>query len=149
VLFACFKRNLKQEIKVAQLAGYVSEHSAYHHGEASLCDTIIGMAQTYVGSNNLNLLSPCGQFGTRLMGGKDAASPRYLFTKLETIARLIFHPADDAVLQSQEEDGVNIEPLYYVPILPMVLVNGSEGIGTGWSSKVLSLSHQSYPRSYP
>ncbi|KAJ1436418.1 DNA topoisomerase [Ochromonadaceae sp. CCMP2298] len=137
VLFACFKRNLKQEIKVAQLAGYVSEHSAYHHGETSLCDTIIGLAQDYVGSNNINLLSPCGQFGTRLMGGKDAASPRYLFTKLETIARIIFHPADDPVLEFQEEEGQRIEPLYYIPIIPMALVNGSEGIGTGWSSKVL------------
>jgi DNA topoisomerase-2 len=136
VLFACFKRNLKQEIKVAQLAGYISEHSAYHHGEASLTQTIIGMAQNFVGSNNINLLSPCGQFGTRLMGGKDAASPRYVFTKLEPITRCIFHPDDDALLNYLEDDGQSIEPTYYVPIIPMVLVNGSDGIGTGWSSTV-------------
>jgi DNA topoisomerase-2 len=136
VLFACFKRNLKQEIKVAQLAGYVSEHSAYHHGEQSLTQTIIGMAQNFVGSNNINLLSPCGQFGTRLMGGKDAASPRYVFTKLEAITRYIFHPDDDALLEYLEDDGQSIEPEYYVPIIPMVLVNGSEGIGTGWSSSI-------------
>ena len=136
VLFACFKRNLKQEIKVAQLAGYVSEHSAYHHGEASLTQTIIGMAQNFVGSNNINLLSPCGQFGTRLMGGKDAASPRYVFTKLENITRLIFHPDDDPLLEYLEDDGQLIEPEYYVPIIPMALVNGSEGIGTGWSSSI-------------
>lgn len=66
ILYCCFKRNLKSEIKVAQLAGYVSEHSAYHHGETSLHETIIGMAQNYVGSNNINLLEPIGQFGTRL-----------------------------------------------------------------------------------
>ena len=65
VLFACFKRKLRREIKVAQLAGYVSEHSAYHHGEAALTGTIVGMAQDFVGSNNVNLLAPCGQFGTR------------------------------------------------------------------------------------
>ena len=65
VLFSCFKRNLKNELKVAQLAGYVSEHSAYHHGEASLAQTIINMAQNYVGTNNINLLTPLGQFGTR------------------------------------------------------------------------------------
>jgi DNA topoisomerase-2 len=82
VLYACFKRNLKSEIKVAQLAGYVSEHAQYHHGEASLMGAIIGMAQTFVGSNNINLLFPSGQFGTRLMGGSDAASPRYIFTKV-------------------------------------------------------------------
>ena len=136
VLFSCFKRNLKQEIKVAQLAGYVSEHSAYHHGEASLTQTIIGMAQNFVGSNNINLLSPCGQFGTRLMGGKDAASPRYVFTKLETITRCIFHPHDDPLLHYLDDDGQSIEPEYYAPIIPMALVNGSEGIGTGWSTSV-------------
>lgn len=136
VLFSCFKRNLKQEIKVAQLAGYISEHSAYHHGEASLTQTIIGMAQSYVGSNNINLLSPCGQFGTRLMGGKDAASPRYVFTKLEAITRSIFHPHDDPILEYLEDDGQSIEPVHYVPIIPMALVNGSEGIGTGWSSSI-------------
>lgn len=136
VMFGCFKRNLKQEIKVAQLAGYISEHSAYHHGEVSLTMTIIGMAQNFVGSNNINLLSPCGQFGTRLMGGKDAASPRYVFTKLEAITRRIFHPDDDALLEYLDDDGQSIEPSYYVPIIPMVLVNGSEGIGTGWSTSI-------------
>ena len=136
VLYSCFKRNLRQEIKVAQLAGYVSEHSAYHHGEASLTQTIIGMAQNYVGSNNINLLSPCGQFGTRLMGGKDAASPRYVFSKLEAITRFIFHPHDDALLEYQDDDGQTIEPVHYVPVIPMALVNGADGIGTGWSSSV-------------
>lgn len=136
VLFACFKRNLKQEIKAAQLAGYISEHAAYHHGEASLTQTIIGMAQNFVGSNNINLLKPCGQFGTRLMGGKDAASPRYVFTKLENITRCIFHPHDDALLEYLEDDGMSIEPSFYVPVIPMALVNGSDGIGTGWSSTV-------------
>jgi DNA topoisomerase-2 len=136
VLFSCFKRNLKSEIKVVQLAGYVSEHSAYHHGEVSLTQTIIGMAQNFVGSNNINLLSPCGQFGTRLMSGKDAASPRYVFTKLEAITRCIFHPDDDDLLAYLDDDGQSIEPEYFVPVIPTVLVNGSEGIGTGWSSSV-------------
>ena len=86
MLFACFKRNLKADIKIAQLAGYVSEHAAYHHGEAALAATIIGMAQNFVGSNNINLLVPSGQFGTRLQGGKDAASPRYIFSRLANSA---------------------------------------------------------------
>lgn len=136
VLYSCIKRNLKSDIKVAQLAGYVSEHSAYHHGEASLTQTIVGMAQNFVGSNNINLLRPSGQFGTRLMSGKDAASPRYVFTRLEQITRCIFHPDDDALLNYLDDDGQSIEPEYYVPVIPMVLVNGSEGIGTGWSSSV-------------
>ena len=136
ILFSCFKRNLKKEIKVAQLAGYVSEQSAYHHGEDSLNGTIINMAQNYVGSNNLNLLYPSGMFGTRLQGGKDSASPRYIFTKLSDITRYIFPKADDAILEYLDDDGQSIEPKFYVPIIPMVLVNGSEGIGTAWSTSI-------------
>lgn len=68
------------------------------------------MAQTYVGSNNIALLHPAGQFGTRLLGGKDAASPRYIFTKLPSLTRLIFHPDDDGLLEYLEDDGQSIEP---------------------------------------
>lgn len=136
VLFTCFKRNDKKEVKVAQLAGSVAEKSAYHHGEVSLCGTIVNLAQNYVGSNNINLLMPNGQFGTRLQGGKDSASPRYIFTMMSPLTRLIFHPADDPLLQQQLDDNLKIEPVWYLPIIPMILVNGAEGIGTGWSTKV-------------
>ena len=136
VLFGCFKRKLKSDTKVANLTGYLADHTAYHHGEASLQGTIVNMAQNFVGSNNINLLTPSGQFGTRRMGGKDAASARYIFTKLENITRTIFHPDDDDLLEYNKDDGNIIEPEYYVPVIPMVLVNGSEGIGTGWSSSV-------------
>eukprot|EP00466_Bigelowiella_natans_P005266 jgi/Bigna1/57499/fgenesh1_pm.16_\ len=136
IIYSCFKRNLKKEIKVAQLAGYVSEHSAYHHGEMSLTSTIVKMAQSYVGSNNINLLMPNGQFGTRYDGGKDAASPRYIFTNLSPVTRAIFNPNDDNILSYLNEDGQSVEPLYYVPVLPMVLVNGAQGMGTGWSTAI-------------
>ncbi|XP_049538029.1 DNA topoisomerase 2 [Anopheles darlingi] len=136
VMFTCFKRNDKREVKVAQLAGSVAEMSAYHHGEQSLCSTIINLAQNFVGSNNINLLYPGGQFGTRLTGGKDSASPRYIFTMLSTLTRLIFHPLDDPLLEYQYEDNQRIEPVWYLPIIPMLLVNGAEGIGTGWSTKI-------------
>ncbi|AQK73810.1 DNA topoisomerase 2 [Zea mays] len=136
ILFCSFKRNFVKEAKVAQFSGYVSEHSAYHHGEQSLASTIIGMAQNFVGSNNINLMSPNGQFGTRAQGGKDAASPRYIFTKLSNITRSIFPKDDDILLNYLNEDGQSIEPTWYMPILPMVLVNGSEGIGTGWSTYI-------------
>ena len=141
VLFGCFKRKLhKNEIKVAQLVGYVAEHSAYHHGEASLQGTIVNMAQNFVGSNNINLLTPSGQFGTRRMGGSDAASARYIFTKLEPITRTIFHPDDDELLNYLNDDGSTIEPEFYVPVIPLALCNGAEGIGTGWSSKISNYS---------
>ncbi|CAG4962834.1 unnamed protein product [Colias eurytheme] len=136
VIFTCIKRNDKREVKVAQLAGSVAEHSAYHHGEQSLAMTIVNLAQNYVGSNNINLLEPRGQFGTRLCGGKDSASPRYIFTLMSPLTRLIFHPHDDPLLLHEFEDNQKIEPIHYVPILPMVLVNGAEGIGTGWSTKI-------------
>jgi DNA topoisomerase-2 len=136
VLHACFLKNLKEEMKVAQLAAYVSEKTSYHHGEVSLADTIVRLAHTFVGSNNVNLLEPCGQFGTRLMGGKDASQTRYIFTKLTNDARIIFDPKDDEILEYLTDDGKKIEPEYFVPVLPMVLVNGTEGIGTGFSSYV-------------
>lgn len=133
VLFAAFKRNLTKEIRVAQLAGYTSEHAAYHHGEASLNGTIIGLAQNFVGSNNLPLLVPAGQFGSRLQGGKDAASARYIHTFLQKYTRDIFLSVDDNLLPNQEDDGMKIQPEHYAPCIPLLLVNGSTGIGTGWS----------------
>ncbi|KAF8396139.1 hypothetical protein HHK36_017752 [Tetracentron sinense] len=136
ILFCSFKRNFVKEAKVAQFSGYVSEHSAYHHGEQSLASTIIGMAQDYVGSNNINLLQPNGQFGTRHQGGKDHASARYIYTCLSPITRSLFPKDDDILLDYLNEDGQTIEPTWYVPIIPTVLVNGSEGIGTGWSSYI-------------
>lgn len=135
-LFACFKRNLVKEIKVAQLAGYISEKTGYHHGEQSLNETIIGMAQTFVASNNVNLLVPNGQFGTRLQGGKDAASPRYIYTLLHTLAQRLFHEQDMPILEYLDDDGQQIEPRFYVPILPVVLMNGVQGVGTGYSTSV-------------
>lgn len=164
VLFGCFKRKLVNEIKVhlapderskgrhahplllarqvGQLGGYISEQSAYHHGEVSLTGTIIGLAQDFVGSNNLNLLDPNGQFGTRLQvrsppldysesstdgftctqGGKDAASARYIFTNVAKITRAVFHPADDNVLEYLNDDGQSIEPNWCACCLLLALV---------------------------
>ncbi|GAQ80404.1 DNA topoisomerase type II [Klebsormidium nitens] len=136
ILFGCFKHKVKKSVKVGILQGIISSSTAYHHGDTSLQATIIGMAQNFVGSQNINVLNPEGMFGSRLMGGKDASQPRYISTRLEKVARAIFPQLDDNVLTYLDDDGLSIEPQWYVPILPMVLVNGSEGIGTGWSSFV-------------
>ncbi len=136
ILFCAFKRRLTSEIKVAQFSGYVSEHSAYHHGEASLNGAIVNMAQNFVGSNNINLLMPNGQFGTRLQGGDDSASERYIFTMLNPLTRYIFPEADDHILSYINDDGTIVEPENYVPIIPFALVNGIKGIGTGFSCSV-------------
>jgi DNA topoisomerase-2 len=136
ILYSCFKRKLHEEIKVAQLAGYVSEHAAYHHGEASLQGAIICMAQDFVGANNIQMLHPSGMFGTRRIGGKDASAPRYIFTHLEDITGKIFRKEDLGLLNYLEDDGFKVEPSYYVPIIPMVLINGACGIGTGFSTNI-------------
>jgi DNA topoisomerase-2 len=136
ILFSAFKKNLTKEIKVAQFSGYVSEHSGYHHGEASLNAAIVNMAQNFVGSNNINLFVPNGQFGSRMMGGKDSASERYIFTLLSNITRHLYPEVDDPVLTYLDDDGTPVEPLYYMPIIPMVLVNGCKGIGTGFSTSI-------------
>ena len=137
ILYSAFKKNLGSEIKVAQFTGYVSEHSGYHHGESSLNGAIVGMAQNFVGSNNINLFQPNGQFGTRLRGGKDSASERYIFTLLSNITRKIYPQHDDSILSYLNDDGLSVEPIYYAPIIPMILVNGTKGIGTGFSTEVL------------
>lgn len=137
IMFVSLKYIQKNEMKVGQLGPKVSELTDYHHGEQSLMGAIISMAQNFVGTNNINLLEPIGAFGSRLNGGNDAASPRYIFTKLNPIAMKIFDRKDNCLLKYLESDGTKIEPEWYIPVLPMILVNGALGIGTGFSTTVL------------
>lgn len=139
VLYVCFKENLSytgQEAKVANLAGTISSKSGYHHGEKNLEDTIKGLGCAFIGSNNIPYLAREGQFGTRNLGGHDAGDGRYIFTKLDRLTRLLFPKVDDSLLDYRQDDGDVIEPEFYVPILPTCLINGSLGIGTGWSSTI-------------
>lgn len=136
VMYTCFRLNLKKDMKVGELASTVSGSTDYHHGDASLQGTIINLAQTFVGSNNVNCLEPSGNFGSRLQGGSDAASARYTFTRLSPFARLIFNNADEPLLTYNTSDDKKIEPEVYVPVVPMILINGADGIGTGWSSNI-------------
>ena len=136
ILYTALAKNIVTDMKVAQFAPQVAEFTDYHHGEQSLNEAAIKMGQQFVGSNNVNLLVPSGQFGTRLMGGKDHASPRYVFTRLEHQTRRIFPKADDDLLTHAYSDGRAVEPKTYAPIVPMGVVNGSKGIATGWSATV-------------
>jgi DNA topoisomerase-2 len=130
------KGNLESDINVGQFCGYIGEHTDYHHGEASLQGTVIGLAQNFVGSgNNMNLLVPIGQFGTSLEGGSDHASVRYINTKFSPWTKILFDSRDDEIL----EKGKPV-PKFYIPILPMCLINGAEGIGTGFSCKIPSFN---------
>lgn len=94
------------------------------------------MAQTFVGSNNINLLVPIGQFGSRLLGGKDSASPRYIHTHLEQIVESLFRKEDNSILKYQEDDGLAVEPETYLPVVPLLAINGCVGIGTGFSTDI-------------
>ena len=138
IAYAAFLKNITKAIKVSQFAGYVAENTNYHHGEQNLHDTIIKMAQSFIGSNNIPLFDRDGQFGSRDEMGKDAADARYIFVLLDQLARTIFKKEDDILLKRVIDDGDMVEPEYYVPIIPTLLINGSEGIGTGWSSNIPS-----------
>ena len=128
-------RSMKN-MKVAQLASTVALKTMYLHGESSLADCIIGMAQDFVGSNNVALLHGTGQFGSRLLGGKDSASPRYTHAQQSTFMRHTFLDVDDNLLDYLEEENVAIEPKFFVPIIPIILLNGARGIATGYSSYI-------------
>lgn len=135
ILYYTLTKNITKSIKVAQLSGYVSAETGYHHGEVSLQQAIIGMAQDFIGTNNINLLYPDGNFGSRLLN-KDAASARYIFTRLSQITPYIFNSNDTPLLNFLNDDGHQIEPEWYMPVIPLILVNGCEGIGTGYSTYI-------------
>jgi DNA topoisomerase-2 len=134
------KKLTRKTIKVIQLSGAVMELTNYHHGDASLHSTTIGMAQRFLGSNNISLLYPGGGFGSRLQGGKDHASPRYIETRLDDLTPLIMREEDNIILVRGIDDGIRIEPNVFIPIIPMILVNGSAGIGTGFSTFIPSFN---------
>lgn len=139
VVYACTQRR-NTEIKVAALSGHITEKMGYHHGEQSLQQTIIGLAQSFVGTNNIYYLMPIGGFGSRASGGKDASAARYISTLLNPLARTLFHANDDPLLRYMQDDESTVEPEHFVPILPTLLVNGAEGIGTGWSTNIPSFN---------
>ena len=126
----------KDETKVAQLGSFVAEKCHYFHGEVSLFETIIGMAQEFTGSGNAQIMFPSGQFGSRNLGGKDSANPRYIFSYLNKWIPIMFNEIDSKIIEYNYEDDDKIEPIKYVPVLPMILLNGALGIATGFSCNV-------------
>jgi len=132
--------NPNKTIKVAQFAASVAEKADYQHGEISMEQTIIGMAQTFVGANNISLFYESGQYGSRMEGGKDSASSRYIYTCLTTITRFIYRKEDDPILEYIVDEGKQLEPKFFVPVIPMILVNGCKGIGTGYSTHIPSFN---------
>jgi DNA topoisomerase II len=136
VTYTVRKHKIDSPIKVSTLGSKVVETCAYIHGESSLYGVIIGLAQNFSGINNLPLLTRDGNFGNRMI--PSAAAPRYIKTFKEKYFDLIFNPDDDAVLIEQIFENEKIEPRFFVPVIPLLLVNGSEGISTGFAQKILS-----------
>lgn len=136
IMYTAFKKNIVNQdgIKVAQLGPMVAQMTAYKHGENNLMETIINLAQDFTGTNNINFLRPIGQFGSRY--NNTAASPRYIYTALNPITRKIFREEDDHIVKYIFDEGEYIEPEYYIPVIPTILVNGALGLGTGWSTKI-------------
>jgi len=143
VLHTCFikfKSNDTPSFKVAQLAALVAAKTNYAHGEVSLQNTITNMAQSFSSANNMPLLTEDGAFGSRRMNGSDASSARYIFTRLRDDARNLFKDRSDNVLEYLVEENMKVEPAFYVPTLPLVLINGTNGIATGFRSLVPSFN---------
>jgi DNA topoisomerase-2 len=123
-------------LSVERLSAHCAASTDYHHGVGSMQSTIIGLANKYAGSNNMNLFEPEGQFGSRLTA--DPAAARYIETKLTPYFRMLFPKADDCILEYNQTDGEKIEPVTYLPLLPITLVNGAQGTGTGHACLVMA-----------
>lgn len=123
-------------VRVSQLQGYVSEKVIYHHGEDSLGEAIVGMAQDYPGSNNLPYFEGKGQFGSRDANGKNHAKTRYLNVKPSWWLFKVFREEDQSLLEVQMDDGLVSEPVYMLSTIPLIAINGVTGIGTGWGTEI-------------
>jgi DNA topoisomerase-2 len=130
--------NNPKSMTVEQLSSLAASYTRYHHGAVNLAGVIVGLAQDFTGSNNVNWLVPDGQFGNIL--SNNASSPRYISTNLNSNWKQWFKKEDDIILEFEIEDGEITEPKYFIPLVPTLLFNGSAGIGTGYSTKILSYS---------
>lgn len=138
VVFTLKKKNIKEPMKVSALGSEVVKEAEYLHGDAAIQGTIITMSKSYCGSNNLPVLEGIGGFGTRFT--PEASAPRYIFVKPAPYFNELFKPEDDVNFKLQFFEGKEIEPIYYAPTLPLLLVNGSEGIGVGFASMIFPRS---------
>jgi DNA topoisomerase-2 len=127
-----WKGGADKPLKIFQLGGKVASDANYHHGDASLSSAIIGMAQSF--KNSMPLLDEIGQFGS--LRSPEAGAPRYISTKLNENFKLLYK--DFELLERKYEEGIEIEPTFFLPIIPTVLLNGSSGIAVGFATNVLN-----------
>lgn len=137
-IYTLFKRFNKTstETKTARLASAIAEATEYLHGEQSLCTVLDTMAASYVGSNNYPLVTGHGNFGTRFAGSGSASAPRYTYISIADIDNILYNADDRAICKSQIFENSEIEPAYYMPIFPVVFLNGTDGLSTGWKTQI-------------
>jgi len=133
ILYTILEKNINNKIKVSQLGSKVSEFSEYLHG--NLDGVIVNLAQDFSGTNNIPLLQKKGNFGTRF--SPEASASRYIYTFGTSEFFELFKKDDIPILNHQFFEGEKIEPMFYVPSLPMLLINGSQGVSSGFAQKIL------------
>lgn len=137
-----WKENIKtgkvEQYKVGQLANFCAEKTNYHYNEKCLAETIVPMAQSFAGSNNMPYCIDDGQFGSRFANGADAGETRYIFTRPNWWLPYIYRNEDFPILSYRNDEGTDIEPVAFLAVIPMALVNGCNGIGTGYSTFIPS-----------
>jgi DNA topoisomerase-2 len=127
-----WKNGNEKSMKVFQFGGYVSSMALYPHGDRSMYDAITYMGQTF--KNSLPLLEGYGQYGSLRV--PSAGAPRYIGTKLSKNFRLLYK--DFELLENRIEEGYVVEPNFFLPIVPTLLLNGSPGIAVGYSTNILN-----------
>ena len=136
ILYTILAKNIKEKIKVSQLGSKVAEFAEYLHG--NMDNVIVNLAQDYTGTNNLPLLQKKGNFGTRF--AQEASASRYIFTYGSDNLFKLFNKDDIEILTKQYFEGQEIEPMFYVPNLPILVINGSEDVSSGFAQKILPRS---------
>ena len=138
VMYTLFKKfpNPSTENKTSRLASSVAECTEYLHGEASLTQVLDTMAASFTGSNNYPLVTGHGNFGTRFSGAGSAAAPRYTYCSVSPISEKLFPSIDRELCIPQVFEGSVIEPMYMMPIFPVLFLNGTDGISTGWKTTI-------------
>jgi len=133
VLYTVLDKKIGTKIKVSQLGSKCAEFAEYLHAE--LDNVIVNMAKDYAGTNNVPLLQKKGNFGTRFT--PDASASRYIYTYGTDECFALFNANDTPILKHQSFEGNQIEPMFYTPVLPVLLLNGSEGVSSGFAQKIL------------
>jgi DNA topoisomerase-2 len=135
VIHTVLDKNINTEIKVDALASITSGYTLYLHGSMNLNGVIVNLAQDFTGKNNIPLIQAEGNFGNRQI--REASAPRYISTLKQRFLNTIINPKDNAVLEEQNFEGELIEPKYFLPIIPLLLINGSDGVSTGFAQSIL------------